>query len=213
MSRRMPPLEVRFASFVDEALGLAEVAERIRAVSPPGSLARHELRGRRLDALYEIAYLRVFLLWEDFLEQSFIRYLCGYPCTLGPAVLRVARFGSLSDAEGAILGTNDWVTWANPNRVVSRSQQYINSGFHEAVLKSNLSRLGAFNSVRNRIAHRSAYARHQFDLATTLLVGRRFPGSSAGIFLRQMAVSLPAPESWLRHIASELKAMAVQICP
>jgi len=213
MARRIPALELKFASAVDDALQLSEAGERIRALAPPGSLVRRELRTRRLEALYETSFLRIFLLWEDFLEQSFLRYLCGYESSTGPAALRAAKFPKLSDAETAVLGTRDYVSWANPDSVISRSRYYMNGGVHETVLNSDLSRLEAFTAVRNRIAHSSDYARQQFDNATILLVGRRFSASSAGRFLRQTAVSLPIPETWLQHIAAELKSLALQLCP
>jgi hypothetical protein len=213
MARRIPAFELKFASAVDEALQLSEAAERIRALAPPRSLVRRELRTRRLEALYETSFLRTFLLWEDFLEQSFLRYLCGYESSIGAAALRFAKFPKLSDAEAAVLGARDYVSWANPDSVISRSRHYMNGGVHETVLNSDLSRLKAFAAVRNRIAHSSDYARQEFDNATLLLVGRRFPASSAGRFLRHTAVSMPAPESWLQHIIAELKLLALQLCP
>jgi len=167
----------------------------------------------RLEALYETAYLRIFLLWEDFLEQSFLRYLCGYHSSIGPVALRGKVFSTISLAEAAVLGGYDFVSWANPHKVAARSSKFITSGLHEAVLNSNISRLEAFNSVRNRIAHPSKYARRQFDSATVMLAGSRFAASSAGKFLRCIAVPAPAPAPWLHHIASELKSLARQICP
>ena len=213
MARRMPPLAARLASTVGEALQLAEAGERIREKSPQGSVGRLELRVRRLEALYETAYLRIFLLWEDFLEESFLRYLCGYESTIGPATLRGSKSPTLSSAAQAVIGTRDYVSWANPNTVASRSRYFMNGALHETVLNSNLARLVGFVSVRNRIAHSSDYARQQFDSATIMLVGRRFPASSPGRFLRHIAVPSPTPETWLQHIAAELKSLAFQICP
>lgn len=213
MARRMPPLEKSFASEVDEALQLAEAGERIRTMSPVNSIARQELPIRRLEALYETSYLRIFLLWEDFLEQSFLRYLCGYESSLGPATLRVPSFSTLANAQTAVLGTNNYVSWANHKRVAARSHNFIDSGFHETVLNSNLARLEAFKSVRHRIAHRSVHARKEFDESTIMLAGRRFPSSSPGRFLRYSAMPQPVPETWLHRIATELKSLAPQICP
>src|SRR2546427_472886 len=87
MARRMPQLQALFATETDRALGLAEAGERIRAVSHSGSVGRTELSISRLEAMYEMAFLRIFLLWEDFLEQSFLRYLCGYASSTGVASL------------------------------------------------------------------------------------------------------------------------------
>ena len=86
-------------------------------------------------------------------------------------------------------------------------------GPHEVVVASNFARLEAFNAIRNRIAHRSDFARRQFDVATVSLVGHRYPASSAGRFLRDTAASYSVPEPWLRQIAAELKSLALQVCP
>lgn len=212
MARRMPRFELRFARDADEALQLAETGERIRAGSPSGSVARRELTAHRVEALYETAFLRVFLAWEDFLEESFLRYLCGYRSSLGPQNLRVTKFPTLDGARIAILGARDYLVWANPRTVAARSKIFILGGLHETVLNSNLARLEAFNSIRNRVAHRSEYARKQFDHATVMLVGRRIAASSPGRFLREIAVPSP-PVTWLYNVADELKSLAFQICP
>lgn len=213
MPRRMPPLARTLELSIAQAVDLAEAGERIRALSPLGSVVRRELRIGRIEALYETAYLRVFLLWEDFLEQSFFRYLCGYSCSTGALNLRQRVLPSLMVAASTVLGTKDYVPWANPNAVIDRSKKFIIGGHHELVISSNLARLEAFTAVRNRVAHRSEYARNSFDGATTLLAARRFPASSAGRFLRSVAVSVPTPERWLHHICGELKSLAFQICP
>jgi hypothetical protein len=87
MPRAMPPLAAQFAQQVDKALLIAEIGERIRISSPRGSVAWRELHPARLEVLYEMAYLRIFMLWESYLEESFLRYLCGYSTTVGLASL------------------------------------------------------------------------------------------------------------------------------
>ena len=213
MPRRLPSLELQFAADVDCSVELAEAGERIRANSELGSVGRRELPIARVEAIYEIAYLRMFLLWEDFLEQSFLRYICGFASGVGVANLLNPKFKTIGDAERAVLGARDFVSWANPNHVTKRSENYMVKGPHEVVIASNLARLEAFNSIRNRIAHSSSFARRQFDGAVISLVGHRYAASSAGRFLRDTAVSQPVPERWLSHIGRELKSLALQVCP
>lgn len=211
MPRRMPPLEVQFRADVDRSVQLANAGERIRALSPRGSVARSELSIAGLEALYETAYLRIFLRWEDFLEQTFLRYLCGYTCALAPCVLLNPPCRSLDDAQTSVLGTRDFVSWADPRAVVRRSQNYMTAAYHELVLNSDLVRLIFFKDVRNRIAHSSEFARTQFDAAVRALASRTYPGSSPGRFLRDRAVTIPAPKTWLDVISDELKNLAPQI--
>lgn len=212
MARKLPRLDLQFGREVDKALALAEAAEQIKILSATGSIARKELPKSRLEAIYEIAYLRIFLLWEDLLEQSFLRYLCGFVPPSGAVSLIPPKYKTIGHAEKAVLGKRDFVSWANPNYVIKRSKTYFLKGPHEIVVASNLSRMGAFNAIRNRIAHSSAFARLQFDNATVSLVGHRYGGSSAGRFLRDAAVTSPTPQRWLAFIASELKLLALQVC-
>jgi hypothetical protein len=212
MPRRMSRLDVDLTNEVNRAVGLAEAGVHIRAASPTRSIARRELTITRLEALYEVAFLRVFLVWETFLEQSFYRYLCGHVSALGACTLIYPAHATIAAAEAAVLGTNDYVSWANATKVVRRAQRHMTGSFHEIVLLSDLARMGHFTAVRNRIAHTSQFARNEFDVATRALALHRYPGSSAGRFLRDRAVAGPIPKTWIEVIADELKALAHQIC-
>jgi len=212
MPRRMPRLDVDFVNEVNRAVRLAEAGVRIRAASAPNSLVRRELSISRLEALYEGAFLRMFLVWETFLEQTFYRYLCGHVSVLGGCTLINPAHPTITVAETTVLGGNDYVSWANPTKVIARAQRFMVGSFHEAVLRSDLVRLGHFTSIRNRIAHPSRFAQDEFDTATRSLALRRYAGSSAGRFLRDRAVSAPIPKTWLELIADELIGLSHQIC-
>jgi hypothetical protein len=212
MARRMSRLDAAFLEGAGRAVDLALAGERIRSGSPGGSIARKELALPRIEALYETAYLRVFLAWEEFLEETFLRYICGYASVLGSCILLNPPYLSLAAAQMAVLSGADFVSWADPRSVVRRSQRYMTLGFHEVVLNSDLNRLLSFKAVRNRIAHASDHARNEFDIATRSLALRRYPGSSAGRFLRDRATIVPFPKTWLELMSDELAALAVQIC-
>jgi hypothetical protein len=77
----MPPLGTRFAEAAARAATIAQAGELARSDARPGSRTYRELTPPRLEALYEMAYLRVFIAWEDLLEESFLRFMCGYECT------------------------------------------------------------------------------------------------------------------------------------
>jgi len=111
MPRLLPPLGVRFAGDVDRALAIAQAGETIRAVAEKGSVAWKELGRGRLEALYEMAYLRLFIAWELFLEESFLRYLCGYlasgplPAWLQPPpTLLETPYRRMDDARAVVQG-------------------------------------------------------------------------------------------------------------
>src|SRR5580692_7815482 len=111
MARRMPRLDMQFTALAQGAVDLALAGERIRSAAPAGSLFKRELSLPRLEALYETAYLRVFLAWEEFLEQTFLRYICGYASALGSCTLIRPAFPNIADANVDVLRPRDFVSW------------------------------------------------------------------------------------------------------
>jgi hypothetical protein len=211
----MPPLASRFADRAKAATGIAEAGEIIRSGARKGSTVYREFRLSRLEALHEMAYLRIFVAWEDFLEATFLRTQCGYESPLySPTFIAgKTRQRSLAIAQLALYGNQQYLLWHNPNSTVTRAQLWFDKCPLEQVTLSNLSRLEWFAAVRHAIAHGSADARQKFDSAAIGLAGRRYPGSSAGRFLRDRDHAAVPPRRWLHSIADELSGLAGQIAP
>jgi hypothetical protein len=211
----MPALASRFADAVDAAIGIAEAGEIVRSGAAKGSVIYRELRLSRLEALHEMAYLRVFVEWENFLEASFLRMQCGFESPLYKPVLAAGctRPRTLVDAQAALYGSQQYLLWHNPHRTVARAQKWFVGCPHEVVTLSNISRLEWFGAVRHGIAHRSDDAASKLDAATIGLVGRRYRGSSAGRFLRDWDAGTTPDARWLQSIAAELVGLANQMCP
>lgn len=210
----MPDLAGEFRRHADEALKLAEAGEVARLESVRGSRTRQLLHPVRVEALYELAYLRVFVGWEAFLEQAFLRYMCGYTSTRAAPPTLVAGgvfHPNIAAAEGAVLGTNSYVLWHNPTRVVARSRRFFAACVVESIVLSNSARLEAFAAVRHRITHAQADAQLKFDQATMMLNGRRYRGSRPGAFLRDVDLSASAPTRWIERLADELHSLSMQI--
>jgi len=209
----MPDLhgELQRRSF--EALALAEIGEIARVEAAAGSRTKAELHAYRLEALYEMAYLRIFVSWESFLEQAFLRFLCGYTSAHGVATMLPGRafLPTLAQAETAVLGGNAYVLWHNPTRVVTRCRRFFHASTIETIVASNTARLEALAAIRHRIAHAQADAKQKFDSATMLLVGRRYRGARPGAFLRDRDTSVSPPERWLDRLAQELVSLSRQV--
>lgn len=207
MPRAMPPYTKGFAGHVSDAILLAVEAEYAST-----ALGRSRWPVARIELLYELAYLRLFIQWELLLEQSFLRYLCGYssahgtfaPVTLpGPSTLAAARL--------LVFGGRDFLLWHDASRVVARAQRYLMACPHETVLASHAARLAQFSAVRHRIAHDHDDARLKFNAATMLIAGRRYRVARPGRFLRDWDRSVAPPRRWLETLATELANLAAQI--
>jgi hypothetical protein len=210
----MPQLSAAFASQCKSALSLASAGELARASSARGSVAYTQLHPARLETLYEAAYLRVFIAWETFLEESLVRYLCGYAAAWGQEVLQpgLAYQGNIAVGRTFLYAGADYILWHNPDTIVKRAKKCFVGGKHETVPLSNLARLKAFAAIRHRIAHGQDDARTKFDAATMGLTGRRYRGSRPGSFLRDFVPGAPPPQRWLDSIGLEFQALAKQIC-
>ena len=209
----MPPLASRFSEGVDRALSLAQAGEIIRTAFPRSSLVSRELSIARLEALHEMGYLRIFIAWEALLEESFLRYICGYRSPHGLPNLRQDPFKSLNDARNAMLGGANFVSWGRPTGAEQLSRRFICKGLIESVVQSSRARLEWFYWTRNRVAHRSDHSKQQFDNASMSIAGRRYRGAVPGRFLRDWNPGAVPPERWLQTIGTELKDLAAQIVP
>jgi hypothetical protein len=211
----MPRLAAGFGMAVTAAVGIAEAGEIVRALSSPRGRIQQELSAPRLEALHEMAYLRIFVEWEQFLEATFLRMMCGYESSLYVPSFAPGRGrqGTIAAAQAALFGGRDFLLWHNPGRVRDRGSDWFVRGPHELVVGSNLTRLEWFASVRHRVAHASEDARRKLDAATIGLAGRRYRGSSAGRFLRDWDASASPPARWLHSIGDELSNLARQISP
>ena len=209
----MPGLEGEFRARVAEAIKLAEIGEVAKAEASAGSQTRHNLHPARLELLYELAYLRMFVSWEAFLEQVFLRYLCGYSSKFGVAApaAGTAFAPTLASAATAVLAGRRYVLWHNPSAVVDRARRFFSGSVVETVILSNTARLDQCAAVRHRITHSQSDARRQFDAATMTFTGTRYKGGRPGAFLRDVDASVAPPERWLEHLGRELQGLAAQI--
>ncbi|HFD88061.1 MAG TPA: hypothetical protein ENJ35_10350 [Gammaproteobacteria bacterium] len=209
----MPELSRTFRARATEAIKLARVGEIARAESRRGSETQRGLHHARLELLYELAFLRVFLAWETFLEASFLRYLCGYSSSVGGAVVLPGRrfYSTITQAEHAVVGRRRFVLWHDPDRVVDRSNQFLQSSPVATVVQSYAGQLKRIAAIRHRIVHVQKDARQNFDEATMAIAGRRYRGGRAGAFLRDRDASAYPPARWLETLTDELQNLAVQI--
>ncbi len=209
----MPPLATSFSRQIVLSQELADAGELARAEAPAHSLTRKALHPGRLEYLYELAFLKMFVSWEVFLEEAFLRYRCGYSSHAGRCTLATGQVfaSTIADATRLTYGSAPFVLWHNPDKVIKRCRACFAVSPIDTVLSSHRARVDAFAAVRHRIAHGQADARLKFGSATMLLCGRRYPGARAGRFLRDEPPGAPPNSTWLGAIALELEGLARQI--
>ena len=172
----------------------------------------------QLEALYELAYLRIFAEWETCLESVFYRSLCGYASRHGiETPVSGKYYRTVLDAETAVLGGQPYRLWHSPTQIIKRCQQHFVSasvgglGIQESVIASAIARLTDFANIRHRIVHNQTNARRKFDAATLNIAGRTYPASRPGKFLRDTAALAPTSQKWLEVLVNELVGLAAQM--
>jgi hypothetical protein len=216
MPRRMPRFDKLLANHAQLAIAIVKAGEMAHVCGT--AVIRKEWSTARLEALYELAFLRVFAAWEMCLEAVFYRSLCGFASTAGQETLISGRYyPTLAAAESAVLGGRSYVLWHNPQHVIDRCRRFFRSGapgcpsVQETMVASKFTYLVNLASIRHRVVHDQADAKRKFDTATLQIAARTYPSSRPGKFLRDWDASTSPPQRWLEVTIAGLTALTGQI--
>ena len=215
MPRTLPNLTRIFSQEIAKAEDFVQRLEAAHVYLSSGS-SNQQIGRTALELAYELSFLRIFIAWEQFQEQTFARLLCGYiprgrtqePLAAGQQYRR-----TINDAELAILAGQQYRLWHNPTQVAARARAFFAGGSFELIIASNQAALIEFAAIRHRIAHAQDHARQEFDNATMSLASRRYGGARPGKFLRDWQRLVIPRRRWISVISSDLKNLAAQICP
>jgi hypothetical protein len=218
MPKRMPRFDNDLLNGAQTAIAIVTAGELSH--SSGTAPVKKAWKISRLEALYELAYLRIFATWEMCLESIFLRSLCGYESKAagGPEQPVAGHYyRSIAAAETAVLGSKVYMLWHNPSHVITRCNTHIRTGpgcpcVQATVLASNLARLEYFSHTRHRIVHtHQSDAKAKFDAATMSLAGRTYLASRPGKFLRDHDYSKSPTRPWLDAIADEMVLLTGQM--
>lgn len=143
----------------------------------------HSSQARRVVSL---AFLAMIASWEEFLEGTFVRYVCGArsmmrrrpPLKFGPAA-------TLEDAYAVVSGqqkfdpSRRYLNWSAEDTLRRASLFFVSgSPFSDALLPRKVA-LEDANVIRNRVAHSSQKARGAFREVAARLLGAKLPRAFA----------------------------------
>lgn len=208
MAQRHLQILSRFQRTVRDCRRFADDARRW---SLPG--ASPHITEKRRDSIIELAFLRGFLGWESFLEESFILHMLGRRPRHG---VRPHRYALPPDRAAALdfsSAGKDYAKWDGAPEVVRRAKQFFRDGVpYVAPLQSKMNALQDAKTVRNAVAHRSGTAIDQFEkLARNELKGALPPGLTVGGFLNTTKPGSAPPESFLDFYLGALQLVAEKI--
>ena len=194
-----------------------------------GPARLHPEHSRRV---VELAFLGLIAAWEEFLEQSFVRYLAGATADNGyRAPLRLGQASSISHAYQLISGDPDFDPSRNYSKfgearwVIATAKNYFDLGAPYApILHQHAELLQHANKLRNRVAHNSAKSREDFKRSARVHLGLAptvalTQGYGVGDLLLAPAARMfgqPVSDSgvsFFRAYVSRLRKIAKHICP
>jgi hypothetical protein len=198
---------------LDQMEQLAAAAQQWASMPTPRSMPKFTTFHSEI--VTEMAFLRSFLAWESFLEESFVLYLWGknpprseilkrYAC---PPTRRVAE--QLIVAEG-----RDYADWAEVQNVIGRAGRFFQGGEpYSDALRSQQSRLQDIKTVRNAIAHCSTYSWERFQRLIRRELGTYPSNLTVGRFLAMTVPHSSPPLSFLEFYLSVIRLVAERIVP
>lgn len=177
--------------------------------------ARPYISRQRRDSMTEMAFLRAFLAWEAFVEESFILYLVGQRAPRGRPPRRHAFPPNYKTAtEWVVPEGRQYAGWTVPHHVSDRAERFFHNGRpFTPVLRSNQNVFEEARTIRNAIAHESLAARQKFETLVRSKLGTLPPHLTVGGFL---SIGVPAsvpPISFLDFYVGKIEFAANQIVP
>ncbi len=179
---------------------------------PPRFTAKHR------DYLAEIAFLKSFIAWELFLEESFVLYLLGKKAPLAARPHRKLVPSNRDVAEKLFIpDKGKYANWSVTDFIRERAEKCFLTGTepYSSVLVAHNSTLKQIKSIRNAIAHASISTQESFKKIARdrLSVGVYPTGLTVGGFLSTTVPASHPPESFLESYLGTLRLAATSIVP
>lgn len=199
---------------LNEMEKLAAASQLWVSVTFPRGVPKFSLRHK--ETVTGLAFLRVFVAWEAFLEQSFILFLLGKKPPVGSKPKRLLKPSSRKMANFIIVSLDkEYVDWNKWDQLKSRANKCFKNGKpFTAALVGQKMLFDELAVMRNAIAHPSAHAQNRFkSLVRSKLQGSYPTNLSVGGFLGMTIPNSSPPESFLEHYIENVNLLADLIIP
>jgi len=173
--------------------------------------ARPRISSGRRDWIIELAFLRGFLAWEGFVEESCLLFMLGENPLRGRALVRYVSPPNRKAAMAMAAGGRRYASWDDPTELKERAATYFRSGRPFADALSPVHALSSARTVRNAIAHDSDHAHEKFRKLVRSLIGNVPPGVTVGKFLNTLRPGVTPSQTFLEYYLQQLELTAEQI--
>lgn len=211
--RKLRTVLAEFSRSLQECRRLSADAYQWSLPGVPGT--RPLISQQRRDHMTEMAFLRGFLAWESFVEESFVLYLCGQKPPRGRTPNRYAFPPDQKTAMAWVIPEGrDYAQWTDAQHVRERAERFFKAGRPFApVLRGNQSVLDEVRIIRNGITHKSVSARQKFETVVRTKLGSLPPNLTIAGFLAMTVPGSSPPVSFLESYVAKIDLAAQQIIP
>jgi hypothetical protein len=170
------------------------------------------LRSDDVNSISEFAFLKAFLAWECFLEDSFVLYLLGKTPPRGRAPRRYGIPPTYETAYDLVREGSPFGKWNSMPHVIQRAERFFQDGHpYRNALANNVSKFNELNTIRNRIAHTTSSAIARFEGLVRSKIGIFPARTTVGSFLATTVPQSAPPQSFFDLYLEILRASATTI--
>jgi len=200
-------------SCVDALSAAVALAVDARAFKHDSGRGLQWIGRQRVELIAGLSCLRMHMAWEVFLEETFVRYLCGAKPDGGPGpVLLQTACPTIAAARALLLGRQQYVSWRR-KETRQRAGKYFDSGYNfTPALLAASDAIETLVAARNAVAHRSASTSRAFHDRVRMRFGYAPRGITPGGFLIRSDPANPQRRI-IESLAIDLQAAANTIAP
>ena len=160
----------------------------------------------------EASFLRDYVSWETFLEQSCLAYMTGDQSIQGNRPTLYVNPRDLLHANEILTGTLRYVDWSNVQTVrMLCNLFFVNGEPYRTFLSGIYSDLEDMRIIRNRAAHITTSTQTQLDTVATRRLQKVVTGISAADLLVSVLPATNPPTTVLDFFISQLDSAAIGI--
>jgi len=141
------------------------------------------LRGQ-VYTIYELSFLRIFLAWEWFIENTFVSYMLGKKTDKGYSPKLYVKPLDRNHAYNFVKEGRDYADWLSPDVVIRKARLFFRDGEpYRDALMSIIGDIQDMKTLRNSIVHMSAGPREKFETLVRNKLGYVKTPTTPGEFL------------------------------
>lgn len=215
LSKRLQPVLNHFLKELDYSLKLVRLVDEVKDAYQPRRGPK--LSSKEVELIAEFSFLNIFVAYETFMEQSFLRYMMGGEASRG---YKPKRYVLPKDEEHArritLQDYTSYADWSTPDKIKRRAEYCFKNG---EPFKPNIDlftqTIQDIKTIRNHITHSSFDAKDKFEDRARFYLGTLPPGSElkVGTFLLLRNARSSGEQNFIEFFCDQLKEFSNRIVP